>query len=333
MRKTLTTIAAVLAAYTMSVVGLAAPAHAYSPISVDNPNGDEYESGAEIIVTGYNASDYTETLYVECTNSYRSPQADVDPGSFSVSVGSFTGPDTCRIREYWSDELLATFTVAAPITTVSEASVGNDVFYPLVRDGYRDAVAFRWRQNHDARASIKVVNSDGRTVRTATPRAWSGRNAWTWNGKNNNGNLVAQGRYRIKVTVNSNVVSAPVSVKSEVVTRQFRMRKEGNQAASFATRGNCYATRDSYYQIASLDCWGGQYAKANYRIAIPSDAFDLSGTVDLLRTDADICCQGRITKGWSRTSNTRVAFWAKVTNWRATEVNYVRVTYKRKVRI
>ena len=35
---------------------------------------------------------------------------------------------------------------------------------------------------------------------------------------------------------------------------------------------------------------------------IPAAAFDVQGLVDLNRTGLDLCCQGRITKGWSRTS-------------------------------
>lgn len=333
MHKTLTSCATVVAATVLSVVGLTAPAYAYSSISVDSPNGDEYASGAEVTVTGYNDSADVETLYVECTNSYRSPQADVDPGAFSVSVGSFTGPDTCRIRDWYTEDKLATFTVAAPRTTVSDASVGSDSFYPLVRDGFKDSVVFHWRQDHRARATIRVVNSDAKTVRKVTPRASRGRNSWTWNGKNNSANPVPKGRYRITVTANANKVSAPVSVRTEIVTRGFSSRREGNEGASFSTRGNCYARRDSYYQIANLDCWGGSYAKASYRFVIPANAFDVDGTVNLRKSDADICCRGRITRGWSRTSKRTVGLWARVTKWRATEVNFVRVTYKRKVRI
>lgn len=325
--------AALLAATTLSTVGLAAPVHAATAITIDSPNGDEYDSGAEVVVSGFNASDYTETIYVECDESFSTPTADVDPGSFSVSVGTFNGPDACRIRDYYSDDLLASFTVAGPPTTVSDPSVDHDIFYPYVRDGYRDTVGFKWRQDRRGRALITVVNSDGRTVRAESPMRWRGRNGWVWNGRKDNGELAAEGRYRIKVTVNANTVSARVSARSATVTRTFRQRKEGNQATSLATRGSCYARRDSYYQVATLDCWGGRYAKANYRIAIPAAAFDVRGTVDLRRSSANICCHGRITKGWSRPSNRMVALWAKVTGWRATDVNFVRVVYKQKVRI
>jgi hypothetical protein len=325
--------AAAFVAAAAVTVGLAAPAHAYSSISVHNPNGDEYESGTEVFVDGYNGSDYTETFYVECDDAYVTTRVDVAPGYFSESIGSYVGPDTCRIYDYYSGDRLATFKVAPPATTVSDASVSADVFYPLVRDRYQDTVTFRWRQNHDGRATVRVVNADGRTVRTASPWGRQGRNEWTWDGKKDNGALVAKGRYRFKVTVNANTVSAPVAVKTAVVTKRFTKRKEGNQAASFATGGNCFARRDSYYQVAELDCWGGRFAKANYRIPVPVGAFDVRGTIDLLRAGSDLCCQGQITKGWSRPSKRSVAFWAKVTGWRATEVNYVKVVYKQRVRI
>ena len=184
--------AALLCAGVASTYALATPAHAASSITVDYPNGDEYASGAEVIVSGTNNSVNTETLSVECDNSSRYPQVDVAPGPFSVSVGSFTGPDTCRIYDYDYNQL-AMFTVAAPPTSVSDASVSRDTFYPFVRDGYQDDVMFRWRQERGARASISVVNADGRTVRTATPYVYRGRNNWSWNGKKDNGDLVARG--------------------------------------------------------------------------------------------------------------------------------------------
>jgi hypothetical protein len=324
--------AALLCAGVASTYALATPAHAASSITVDSPNGDEYASGAEVIVSGVNNSVNTETLSVECDYSSRYPHADVAPGPFSVSVGSFAGPDTCRIYDYDYNQL-ATFTVARPPTSVSDATVSRDTFYPLVRDGYRDTVLFRWRQDRGARASISVVNADGRTLRTATPYRFRGLNGWTWNGKKDNGDLVAEGRYRIRVTVDSNMVSAGVTVATGFVTKSYRLRKEGNRVSSFSTRGNCYGQRDSYDQVATIDCWGGHHAKANYRFAIPAGAFDVRGTVDLNRNSLDICCQGKITKGWSRPSKRTVALWAQVTGWRTTDVNFVRVTYKKRTRI
>jgi hypothetical protein len=246
----------------------------------------------------------------------------------------FSGPDSCQIEDYFTGDLLATFSVSGPAITVSDASVSLDTFYPLVRDRYQDSVKFSWRQDNNGRATITVKNSaTGKVVRTATPSAWQGRNDWTWNGKSADGERVAEGRYRIAVRVNANVVFAPVKVDSKVVTRTYRIRKEGNQCVRFSTRGNCYAQRDSYEMLAYLDCWAGRYARAQYQLAIPARAFGVRGKVDLLRSDSDICCRGRISKGWSRATKRKVVLWAKVTNWRASTVNFVRVTYKSKVRV
>lgn len=326
-------VAAIVVACAVSLGGVVAPAHASSPITVYSPDDDEYQAATEVIVDGHNGSELTETIEVQCDESSRSPRADVPPGSFSVSVGSFAGPDTCWIRDYYSDDLLATFTVAGPAVTVADPSVTNDAFYPLVRDRYKDTVAFGWRQDRTGRATIKVVSAQGRVVRTAAKQGSQGRNAWTWNGRNARGGRVAKGGYRLKVTVNANTVGASVLVRTELVTKNYSQRKEGNRASSLATRGSCYATRDSYERVASLDCWGGRYARARYRFAIPAAAFGVRATIDLRHTSADLCCRGRITKGWERTSQRTVTMWAKVTKWRATEVDFVRVTYKRKTRI
>src|SRR3712207_9026671 len=92
------------------------------------------------------------------TTLFRSRSVNVQPGSFSVAVGSFTGPDTCRIRDDSSWTLLASFTVAAPPATVSAATVARDTIYSVARDGYRDTVAFRRGQDQDGRATITVLN-------------------------------------------------------------------------------------------------------------------------------------------------------------------------------
>lgn len=314
-------------------VGLAVPAHAASPITIYSPSGEEYPAGEPITVTGFNGSDSTGGFWVYCNNR-PTRSIFVDPGSFSEPLGSFTVPDSCQIEDYFSGDLLATFTVGGPATTVSDATVSLDTFYPLVRDRYQDSVKFRWRQDDVGRATITVTSaSTGRVVRTATPSAWQGRNDWTWNGLNADGDPVAKGRYRIAVRVNANSVFATVKVNSKIVTRTFAQRKEGNQGVQFSTRGNCYASRDSYNQLAYLDCWSGRYAKARYRLRVPANAFDVRGKVDLLRNDSDICCRGRISKGWSRPSKRTVVLWAQVTDLRATTVNFVRLTYKAKVRI
>ena len=325
--------AAALVAVAVSPLAIATPAHAASPVTIDSPAGEEYPSGTEVIVVGTNDSSSAETLYVACDNTFDEPQRDVEPGAFSVSFGRFTGPDSCRIYDYFRGDQLASFTVAAPPTSVADPSVSRDTFYPLVREGYQDTVTFRWWQQRRARASVSVVNSDGRVVRTASPMAYRGRNSWVWNGRKSNGDLAATGRYRIRVTVNTNLVSAGVTVATATQTRTYVVRREGNQATSLVTRGSCYAQRDRSYQIATIDCWGGRFAKANYRIGIPAAAFDVRGLIDLNRNSLDICCDGRITKGWSRTSSRGVTLWAMVTGWRTTDINFVRVTYKKKVRI
>ncbi|UAL30008.1 hypothetical protein K8W59_00110 [Nocardioides rotundus] len=321
-------------AIAITTLGLSSPALAYSPIDVYSPSGEQFSSGASVIVEGFNEGDPSE-IETYCDSGGWSGGFAVPTGNFTVNLGSFEGPEWCEIRDRNTGDRLATFSVAAPepVMTVSNASVNVAKFYPLVRDGYRDSVRFSWRQDGDERPTIEVVNADGVSVRTLRPWAWAGRNDWTWNGKNDNGNFVAKGSYRIRVDGGSNVATARVTLTSEIVTRTFTKRKEGNQASSFRTRGNCYGQRDSYYEIAYLDCWGGRFARANYGISIPANAFDLTGRVDLLQSDLDLCCRGRITKGWKRSSSRRVSFWAMVTNWRATEVNFVRVTYKARVRI
>jgi hypothetical protein len=71
-------------------------------------------------------------------------------------------------------------------------------FYPRVRDGYRDNVVTTWKQNIEADATVRVLDSRGKTVREDSP---GDVRRWTWNGRGSNGRAVAVGRYRIQVGV------------------------------------------------------------------------------------------------------------------------------------
>jgi hypothetical protein len=322
-----------LASATLIAVGLAGPAHAATAITVYSPQGTLFSSGSSVTVDGYNGSGGVGQLSVHC-NQAPSRYPSVSSGSFSVPLGSYAGPDDCWISDDDTGDYLGSFSVSEPGDTVSDGAVNRATFYPLVRDDYQDSARFSWRQSSDARPTLSIVDTaTGAVVRTATPYAYTGRNTWDWNGKDDLRQLVTEGRYNITVTLDGTSTSASVRVDSEIVAREFSVRKEGNQGVRFSTRGNCQAYRDSYEMVATLDCWGGRWARGKYVLSIPANAIDVRGTIDLVRSDADICCRGRITKGWSRTSKRSVAFWAQVSGWRATTINFVRVRYTADVRI
>lgn len=62
--------------------------------------------------------------------------------------------------------------------------------------------------------TIKVSTDSGTTLRTVTANATKGDNSWTWDGKDNSGNAVADGSYKVSITTpsGSTTTAVPFSV-------------------------------------------------------------------------------------------------------------------------
>src|SRR5687768_783649 len=86
------------------------PARAVSPITIYSPQGDTFEDGEVVYVTGYNASDGVEDLAITCGGSFDHEESVYDQGAFSINIGAYQGPETCQISDYYGN-LLATFYV------------------------------------------------------------------------------------------------------------------------------------------------------------------------------------------------------------------------------
>ncbi len=80
-------------------------------------------------------------------------------------------------------------------------------FYPQDLDGLARAARMTFRLSRSARTTLQVVAGDGRSMRTA----WAGRLqaagpvAWTWDGRNGTGAMVAPGAYTLVLTASSSV--------------------------------------------------------------------------------------------------------------------------------
>jgi FlgD Ig-like domain len=248
-----------------------------------------------------------------------------------VSFTVVCPPGYVQTPEGWADD------PCKPQLYPVSASASPLKFYPLVRDGYRDATQFAFEFNRAASVRVYVRNSSGRVIRRVSlGDVASG--SWGWNGRNNAGNKVPTGYYRIRAVATdgflkkrTNIVR--VQVATRWITKSATKRRWGNEVSSKSTSGSCYITRDSYYGIAMLDCWGGNYAKVTYGFSIPSTTFKISSSVRGELALSDICCYGTVSKGGYRASSKRFVAWAKVTGWRAFDVYSARITYSYKVRI
>jgi FlgD Ig-like domain len=82
-----------------------------------------------------------------------------------------------------------------PHLRILSRSASPLVFWPFVRDSYRDTTRFSFRLNQPARTAVRVMNADGRVVRTVSLGTLTS-GSWRWNGRTNSGRKVNPGFFR-----------------------------------------------------------------------------------------------------------------------------------------
>lgn len=220
---------------------------------------------------------------------------------------------------------------------VGSPAVRPSTFYPVVRDGYKDRARITYKLNRRAEISASVYRrSDGQRIRREDVGSQSaGRRGWTWDGRTNSGKPVAAGSYRIEIAAtdpdgNSDKAKAIVTATTATVTRHDSKSVGGHRTSSTSHRGNCYTNRSSYFSEIDLDCWGGVYAQATYRFAIPRNATNVTWRV---RGEVNCCDGGKIIRTGTRLAPRSYRVMVKVTNWRSFTVSRVSVSYAYRERI
>ena len=183
---------------------------------------------------------------------------------------------------------------------------------------------------------MSILNSRGTVVRRAAYSSIAaGPHMWTWNGRSSAGAVVPAGAYRVRISATADGVTRTftkaVTVATTLINVAGHRSRTGDNSSTAATR-SCYATSDYYFETTSLDCWGGRYALANYNFRIPASAFNIHWSARGTRPGTDICCQGTITRTDRRLSSTLFQVRAKVTGWRAFDIESAAVSYTYKVR-
>jgi FlgD Ig-like domain len=255
------------------------------------------------------------------------------------AIPAINGPASCSVTvdDGGGHATAANFSVSAPPLPpllIDQTSISHAVFYPLVHDGYFDATAISYRTNRSATVWARARNSSGavtRFVRLGTQAA--GRHSWTWNGRKTDGSLAAPGNYRLEITAQADrtkTVAKTTTVRTAWRSKTVRKYRDGYDTSSSARTSSCYVDYYDFDATVEADCWGGSYAQVNYRLGIPSNAYNLSAYVN----GAQGCCdEGVINKWGTRVSSTIYRISVKVTDWRSYTVNYVRVTYSYKYRV
>lgn len=236
--------------------------------------------------------------------------------------------------------------------TVSRITLGSGSIQPFVRDGIRDYQEVRFTISTPATYRVKVLNSSGSVVFQSSAYKDAGR-TWYWRGRTNSGAKVPNGKYRVviagsgagqaisKTSTFFSVVSGYTWIVASSATR-------GGDAGTPSTSGACYIDRNEgepgyydeyvYYDpwtdtwqgewvegtpgFAEIDCWGGT-GVMTYGFHVPGGAEKFGFSMAGEWSDADLCCDGSVTKGGSRASSTAYRVYVKVTGLRAWIVHSV----------
>lgn len=264
---------------------------------------------------------------------WRSPSIRVPARSYSISCSA-------TLYDAWYDSLDQVSFEVTPgqlSNEIRNLNANPRSFFPLVRDGYRDAVRFTLGTRNSAMVTMTVRNSAGtkvRTMRVHGARSWGGswysRDSIKWNGKRNNGARVPTGAYKVTFTstgANLPRASKSIWVRVKTGTQTIRRTKtlDGWYGSSDVTRGNCTASETWYPHGNFLDCWGGNYAQASYRFPVPANAV----VTDWWAYGSRSCCDtGRVIRTGERVAPRAFRVRVRVTNWAAFTVTKAGITYR-----
>ena len=318
------------------------PEPAPAAVQIQSPtNGGTVPEDFTGPVTIYFPPTSTSTTYrlilQNCCNGedyWWEKEVSTNGGASSFTVPAMAKPDYYSLDVYpadgWTELDSVGFTVedTPEPMLVDNVSISPATFYPRVRDGFRDATRISYRLGIGAQVVASVYNRDGQRVRRAKV-GWQyrGFNGWTWNGRRDNGTLARVGTYRVSITATNGdgvtkTVAQKATVTSDVVTRRGSTSKSGVGTYATSRSGNCYANR--IRPDLSLDCWGGEYASATYRLALPRSASNLDWSVSGYQ---GCCDRGTISKSGTRLNRTTFEIAMRVTIWRSYTIQSVRVAY------
>jgi hypothetical protein len=218
-------------------------------------------------------------------------------------------------------------------------------FYPRVKDGYRDKVSFDLFADTSLAGSCFDTNDLWiERVGGGTVASWETEDlgtctdfydAWaTWDGRRDNGERVAVGRYRILSTWSDGEfvvaqASAIVEVATGYRTITRRVAKYGREFATRSTSGNCNWLPQIDRAIQAT-CLGGS-ALATWRFLIPK-GFRVAG-VNVHRERGIVPCRGDRVSRLTKRRTLLVTFGVRSEGWSQCIVYGPTVRFKNRVRI
>ena len=348
-----TALTAAISVCILSSVVSGSPAAAAAGPTITSPaNGSTIEYGApvDIVINAPAAGEYFIDL--DCLKSGTSTFEEsgridlsaganvfhMDPEAFAAAeVGSVCTLITYPYSAGSNEKTQTTFTIAARDVELTEFRFSRTSFYPLVRDDYRDEVAFTLTVNRPTGSTLTFTDMKGHVVyRDSVRLPYAETYKGTWDGRTKSGKPVLPGKYRATLTVTADGVTASrsktVSVLTRRATRRLTLTKSGTKGSE-SSRGTCGYDYDFTKNSTTLNCQGGAYAASTYSFKIPSNATNIRWNADTSHTADDFSSRGVITKRGERVSATRYEVRVQVTGYRATIVNGVTVSYTARVQI
>ncbi len=246
-------------------------------------------SGADVTVTGVNIDNSDFTLSAGSTGTSCDTNPTVPDGTTCTEDVTFTptsaSPETATFTISFADASTATSAVSGtgvfPPIQVTNTSIRPSVFYPLVRDGFRDFTNYSFTLNEPASGAVQIFNHKGTLTRSF---AFTNRDHLTvaWGGINRLGARVKPGIYRFRVTAHlpgrhvvSPFLQATVKTGFRLQTRLGSKSKLGQQWSSrgwkaFSFGGNCNWGRLTGGELLSTCLFA--HANVNYTFALPRGA-------------------------------------------------------------
>jgi hypothetical protein len=214
---------------------------------------------------------------------------------FEASIPPLTTPtaaaQSCLVSVYPSgnvtdaQQAFLGFSVAAARLSISSVSAAPRVFYPRVRDGFRDHTTMHFTVSKPAAVRGRVKDVRGRTVRYVDLGRVQRNGAFTWRGAGLHGRPAPVGRYTLEVTATDprlgtrRVASLPVRLAVGIRERHSVREVTGDRMTGSARSGGCSFTRDATAGTAALDCTGSGYVQAWYRFAVQRSAHAVRATL------------------------------------------------------
>jgi hypothetical protein len=163
------------------------------------------------------------------------------PFSISADLGGFSS-GTHTLTATASDQLGRPATASTTITLdktpvkITNFSRTPSIFYPIIREGYKDNSTLKFTLNKSASVKLTVKNSSGSTVRTITKSFGAGSRSMTWDGKWSSDGKAHTGTFKYQLRATDNVGNVATSVTLSTTIRNYELVQTGAGAVKVVPR-------------------------------------------------------------------------------------------------